>query len=631
MKINSIAAKINVVAGSMALLFFIIAAFIQVLTMRNIALIGDVDRNFSKLDDLILPLEKAAKEMKLDVVQVQQFLTDISATRALDGLDDGFKEAEENAVELRRDAVTAQQLADKLGDRELREAIDKVAADFERYYAEGKRMAQLYIDEGPSGGNAQMPAFDKQADALGEQIDELVKKTEASTKRGRAETSEAIVQLGATVSFGRIINFVLTSIAFAWSVLAAILLRRLVSRPLLKITEVMGILAGGRLDVAVPGLDRNDEIGGMAKAMEKFKANALALQDARAKAAAQEDVARQEREERARRDAEAAEREAERARQAADVVETLGAALEGVARGDLTARLDRQFAEGYKKVQLDFNTAVEHLHRVVSGIIAATHEINGAAAEVAVSTTDLSQRTEQQAASLEQTTASMQLMSDAIKTSAESAHQASALALSTRDVAEASGKVVTAAVQAMGEISESSQRIGDIIGMIDEIARQTNLLALNAAVEAARAGDAGRGFAVVASEVRSLAQRSSQAANDIKGLIGNSSSHVSHGVELVNRAGASLGEILESIQRLTTIVSDITTASNDQAARIENINAALSKLEEFTQQNSALVEENAAATKTLEYQSQSMKEQVSLFRLDRLSADEAREEIAAVA
>jgi methyl-accepting chemotaxis protein len=182
-------------------------------------------------------------------------------------------------------------------------------------------------------------------------------------------------------------------------------------------------------------------------------------------------------------------------------------------------------------------------------------------------------------------------------------------------VADRGGEVVAQAVTAMARIEESSRKISDIISVIDEIARQTNLLALNAAVEAARAGEAGRGFAVVASEVRSLAQRSSQAAKDIKDLITNSSSQVQDGVQLVNRAGTSLKDILDSIKQVAEIVAEITNASAEQASGIDQINKALTQMDEVTQQNSALVEENAATARTLEQQSGAMDERVGAFRL----------------
>jgi methyl-accepting chemotaxis protein/CHASE3 domain sensor protein len=251
----------------------------------------------------------------------------------------------------------------------------------------------------------------------------------------------------------------------------------------------------------------------------------------------------------------------------------------------------------------------------IGNIRISAKEVTNASAEISTSTTDLSQRTEEQAASLEETSASMEEMTSTVKKNAENARQASDLAANTQEVADRGGEVVAKTVQAMAKIEDSSRKISDIIGVIDEIARQTNLLALNAAVEAARAGEAGRGFAVVASEVRSLAQRSSQAAKDIKDLITNSNGQVKDGVELVNRAGDSLREIVDSIKKVTAVVSEIANASMEQSTGIEQINKALTQMDEVTQQNSALVEENAATAKTLEGQAKSMDERVAFFRL----------------
>jgi methyl-accepting chemotaxis protein len=251
----------------------------------------------------------------------------------------------------------------------------------------------------------------------------------------------------------------------------------------------------------------------------------------------------------------------------------------------------------------------------IAEIKSSGREVTNASAEISTSTTDLSQRTEEQAASLEETSAAMEELSATVRKNAENAQEASQSASATRDVADRGGQVVAKAVEAMAKIEDSSRKISDIIGVIDEIARQTNLLALNAAVEAARAGEAGRGFAVVASEVRSLAQRSSQAAKDIKDLITNSNGQVKDGVELVNKAGASLNEIVESIKKVAAVVSDIANASIEQATGIDQINKALTQMDEVTQQNSALVEENAATAKTLEHQAKAMDEQVAFFQI----------------
>jgi methyl-accepting chemotaxis protein len=297
-------------------------------------------------------------------------------------------------------------------------------------------------------------------------------------------------------------------------------------------------------------------------------------------------------------------------------LDDLAQMLGSLSEGDLTPRISAEYQGMFGKLKSDANAMADKLTEIVSQIKAGSGEVANAAAEISTGTTDLSQRTEEQAASLEQTSASMEEISATVKKNAENAQQANQSASSTREVAARGGEVVGKTVEAMARIEESSRKISDIISVIDEIARQTNLLALNAAVEAARAGDAGRGFAVVASEVRSLAQRSSQAAKDIKDLINNSTTQVKDGVDLVNRAGEQLKEIVESIKGVASIVSEIASASAEQASGIEQVNKALAQMDEVTQQNSALVEENAASAKTLEQQSAAMNERVAFFRLD---------------
>jgi methyl-accepting chemotaxis protein len=300
----------------------------------------------------------------------------------------------------------------------------------------------------------------------------------------------------------------------------------------------------------------------------------------------------------------------------ADTTTAFASMLGAMADGNLTRRIEADYQGLFAKLKNDANRMADRLTGTVSEIKSVGREVSNAAAEISASTTDLSQRTEEQAASLEETSASMEEMAATVKKNAENALHAKELTGGSRDVADRGGQVVARAVDAMARIEDSSRKISDIIGVIDEIARQTNLLALNAAVEAARAGEAGRGFAVVASEVRSLAQRSSQAAKDIKDLITNSSSQVEEGVALVNQAGTSLTEILASIKQVAEIVSEIASASQEQATGIDQINKALTQMDEVTQQNSALVEENAASAKTLEHQSAAMNEKVAFFKLD---------------
>ncbi|MBL4835958.1 MAG: PAS domain-containing protein, partial [Kordiimonadaceae bacterium] len=290
--------------------------------------------------------------------------------------------------------------------------------------------------------------------------------------------------------------------------------------------------------------------------------------------------------------------------------------LKSMAAGDLTERITEEYQGTFDDLKTNANASADKLSEVLLQIMMGSGEVGNASTEIASGSADLSQRTEQQASSLEETAASMEEMEGAVKTNAENANEANKQGNAARDVAEKGGTVVNNAVDAMSRIEESSRKISDIIVVIDEIAFQTNLLALNAAVEAARAGDAGKGFAVVASEVRALAQRSSEAAKDIKGLIVDSNNQVKDGVELVNEAGQQLGEIVSSIGQVTHLVSEIAAANQEQATGIAEINRAIAEMDDMTQQNSALVEETAASARSLEEQSDIMQERVAFFKVD---------------
>jgi len=296
-----------------------------------------------------------------------------------------------------------------------------------------------------------------------------------------------------------------------------------------------------------------------------------------------------------------------------DVFDEIAQSLSALAKGNLEYQITKDYFGTYEALKQDTNQTSQRLRSIVGDIMLASSEITSASREISSGSIDLSQRTETQASSLEETAASMEEMATTIKQNADNAQQANQLARNARDVAEVGGDVVVQAVGAMSSIEESSQKVSDIIGVIDEIAFQTNLLALNAAVEAARAGDAGKGFAVVASEVRTLAQRSGEAAKDIKNLILDSNQQVRNGVKLVGDTGASLENIVNSIKRVADIVSEIAAASREQASGVDQINSAITQMDEMTQQNAALVEESSASARSLEDQSEKMMQLISFF------------------
>ncbi|ASI70185.1 chemotaxis protein [Diaphorobacter nitroreducens] len=296
-------------------------------------------------------------------------------------------------------------------------------------------------------------------------------------------------------------------------------------------------------------------------------------------------------------------------------LEQARALAERIAAGDLSHAVQSRQRDEIGSLVAAMGRMQDALRTLVGQVQQAAGSIATASDEIALGNQDLSQRTEQTAASLQQTASSMELLTGTVQHSAESSRQASGLAANAAEVAVRGGAVVAKVVQTMGEISDSSRRIGDITGVIDSIAFQTNILALNAAVEAARAGEQGRGFAVVASEVRSLAQRSADAAKEIKALIGASVERVEGGSRLVAQAGETMTEIVASVRRVSDIVAEITSAAAEQAGSIGQVGQSVSHLDQMTQQNAALVEESAAASQSLRDQAGRLTEAVSRFKL----------------
>ncbi len=372
--------------------------------------------------------------------------------------------------------------------------------------------------------------------------------------------------------------------------LCAWVIRTVVSHPLQDVREVVRDIAEGRYDTPAKHVERGDEIGGISRTVEGLK-----VQLAEAHEVEQEQKLAQQEQDR--------------------VVEALTAALQRLAEGDLTHPIAQRFSAGYEPLRENYNNTLVTLVSIMETVVENSHRIRASSKEIGESSTSLAARTESQASTLEQTAHAMEELTASVSAAAEGARNVETIVAGTKQTVQSSGNVVQQAVDAMSLIQASSDKISQIISVIDDISFQTNLLALNAGVEAARAGDAGRGFAVVASEVRALAQRSSESAAEIKELINESATHVDEGVRLVGCTGDELTKIISGVATVSEHISGIADGAARQAETLSGINRGVAELDRVTQQNAAMVEETAAASTVLHSDASELAGQVSVFKV----------------
>ena len=559
----------------------------------DIRSLSATERLNSISDDIIDHVDRAIGEMTAARADVRKYI--ITADPG-----DRTKVATDIAT-LSQHLLVLNDLLDKNGPQFLPDlAAYRSAVDA---YVQKAIDVQLSLAADPST-RPQAIAIMTSAGVLAQSVDQAARdlraKIDAWSSDWTEQSRQAMDTAQITVAVGGLLS-ILIGIVMAW------VITRAIARPMASMTSAMRSLAQGNSDVVVPALGQTDEVGQMASAVEVFKQ--AAIEKTRIEADALESR-RFNDSERARVEAAAAEA----TRQQVQVVDGLASALSKLASGDLIQRLDLPFASEYENLRADFNEAVSQLQQTMTEVSGITGAIRTGSGEISSASDDLSKRTEQQAASLEETAAALDEITATVRRTAEGSAHAKQVVSTAKADAEQSGIVVQQAVEAMAGIEKSAGQISQIIGVIDEIAFQTNLLALNAGVEAARAGDAGRGFAVVASEVRALAQRSADAAKEIKALISASTAKVAQGVELVGETGKALTRIVRQVGEISIIVTDIASSAEEQATGLSQVNTAVNQMDQVTQQNAAMVEESTAATQVLSQETLALSSLIGRFQ-----------------
>lgn len=572
----------------------------------------DNQRSFERsilMETQLLDLTRQIAGVEYDILHTQEALEDLSATRGQDGLNDGLSIADQaqRSLMIRADAIRV--LSNAMDEPSIAKAISDVQDEYAHFYEQGKVLAQAYVDGGPVAGNKLMPDFDKVADQLQENVGVLNKTVDQRKESVVRETDKVMRELNDQREYFSIIMMSLTAWVFIFCIAGAWLVHTIILRPLTASTFALGQISAGNLEVHPIGLARKDEFGDLARAVAYFRKSEeskrlMEIESEKSKARLEEDKLALQR---------LAEEEAEAKMAAA--MSSIGYGLKQLADGNLSYQISGQIDPRFEQLRSDFNLSTANLSRAIEAVGAASREMNASASGMKEASANLSVRTEQQAVSLEETSAALGQISNSMRETTERTQAALNLSISARENTLSSGDVVDGAIIAMQRIETASREIFTIISVIDEIAFQTNLLALNAGVEAARAGDSGKGFAVVAQEVRELAQRAANAAKEIKTLISKSNLEVASGVELVEATGKALTGIALQVSDIAKNMDLITQSVVEQSNSIQAISGAVTDMDQMTQQNAALVQQTAGVAANLALHAGSMNDQVDRFQL----------------